>query len=150
MILDAPRIFELGIRLLKPLARLNSILARTHKRNNSLRIVTPGVINCLQKDIIQTIDFSTVLRCSAGDLVNRLKSHHLALARQLGANLEPQLAKSLLESSHIGAGRREVGPSLKTSQHMFRNLGVLVTYPRIMVYIDNSVHATRGNHVNDI
>lgn len=133
MILDPPRILELCIRLLKPLTRLDSILARTHKRNNSLRVVTSRVVNRLQKDIIQAIDLSTMLSRSTRDLVDWFKSHHLALASQLGTNLEPQLAESLFGRGNVGAGRREIGPD-----------GCVV------MHVDKGVQATRGHHVDDV
>lgn len=149
MILDPPRILKLGIRLLEPLTRLDSILARTHKRDNSLCIVTPCIVNRLQKDIIQAIDLSTMLSRSARNLVNRFKSHHLAFARQLGANLEPQLAEPLLERSHIGASRSKVGPGPASMLTTFcTEVGSVL--PRVMVHVDNGVHAARGDHVDNV
>lgn len=92
MVLDAPWVLELGVWLLEPLRSLDSILARPDQRNHSVCIVAARIIDCLEKDVIETVDDRSVFRRGAGNLVDGLKSNHFAFASQLGANLFPQLA----------------------------------------------------------
>ena len=133
MILDAPWILELGVRLLEPLYRFQSIFSSTNESNNALWVVASRIINSLKEDIVQAVNDSAMFSGSPRDLVDRFKSDLLALASQFGSNLLPKLSKPFFNSRYVRAGLRKIGPS-----------------PGIVMNINNRIQPSVCDHVHNI
>lgn len=133
MILYRPRILPLLTRSFEPLTRLHSILSTPHKRNNSLLIEAPCIIDGLQEYLIQLILLGSVFRRSTGRFVNRFKCHLAPFTRQLCSNLIPKTIESFFDRRDIGIRLSNICPD-----------------PTVMVHIDNSVETARRYHVYDI
>ena len=133
MVLDGPWVCELCVRGFEPLARLYTVLASTHQRDDSLRVETSRIVDRLQENGIQFVDFGAVLSRRAGRFVDRFKGHLASFARQLRPDLIPELVEPLLDRRDIGTGGRHVSP-----------------HPRVMVHIYNRVEAARSDHVDNV
>ena len=65
---------------LKPLRCLDTILTTSHQSNDSLGIKSARIVDCLEKDRVEFIDFSRILSIVARGLVDRLESDKAGLA----------------------------------------------------------------------
>jgi hypothetical protein len=133
VILYTPRVLELGVGRLEPLARLCPILTRTDKCDDSLRVKASCVVYGLEEDVVQSIYDHTMLWSGGWDLVDRFESQLRALARKLGTNLIPQPIHLLFYHSHICRCLREVCPRRG-----------------VMMDVDYCVKSPRYGHVNHI
>lgn len=128
MVLNSPRILPLRIRLLEPLTRLDAVFSKTHKRDNSLRIEAPSIVDSLQKLSIQSVKNISMLLRGASRLINRFKSHKIALALELLPNLTPDFVELVFDLLDICARSSKVEP-----------------FPRVVVDIHDNVEAARSD-----
>jgi hypothetical protein len=133
VVLNSPRVLELGIRPLEELTRLRSVLSRTNEGNNALRVEATGVVDGLQEDAIQLVYLGAVLSRRPRRFVDGLKSNEAALACQLRADLVPQRIESLFDGREVCVSLSDIGP-----------------LSRVMVHVDDSVESAGGNHIDDV
>ena len=95
--------------------------------------MTPSIVDSLEEDIVQPVNFSAMLSRGPRYLIDRLESNLFALASKLLANLLPQLSKPLFNGRDIRVRYCQIGPS-----------------PRIVVHVDNGVQSAVCDHVYDI
>lgn len=94
----------------KPFRRFDAVLATANEVNYSLRVEPPCVINCLQEDLIQCVNLSTVSGIFAWRLIDRLKCDKTRFAGQFRADLVPKSVEFLLNHGDIGAGCTDIRP----------------------------------------
>lgn len=90
-------------RSLEPLRGLDTILTTTNQIDNSLGVESSGIINSLKEDLVQFVEFGSVLSIVDRRLIKRLEGNHVRLATQLGANLIPESIEFLLNHRKVGS-----------------------------------------------
>ena len=132
MELNRPRIRDVGRRL-EISRRLDRILTRPNKRNNTILVEPARIINRLDKQRIQLVQLIILILGFGIGLVNRLESQELGLAPELGANLVPELVELLLDGGVVCVGLGEVLPC-----------------GGVVVDVDDGVEAAGDCHVDDV
>lgn len=94
----------------EPLRGLDAVLAATNKSHHALGIESARIVDCLEEDGIQLVDFRRVSRIVAGRFVDGLERDQAGLARQLAADLVPETVELFLDHGQICAWLGDIRP----------------------------------------